>query len=101
MLRSTERVPFDARHQALPFQAEAVLAIRDLPYAALFHEQGLGKTKMALDLALQWLTSRRVDSVMVVTKKAFNSELGARDQISHQPASRCAQPGPTLELFCL
>ena len=71
MLRSTESVPFDARHQALPFQAEAVLATRELPYAALFHEQGLGKTKMALDLALHWLTSGAVDSVMVVTKKAL------------------------------
>ena len=71
MLRSTETVPFSARHQALPFQAEAVLATRDLPYAALFHEQGLGKTKMALDLALHWLTSGAVDSVMVVTKKAL------------------------------
>ena len=47
------------------------MATRDLPYAALFHEQGLGKTKMALDLALHWLTSRSVDSVMVVTKKAL------------------------------
>lgn len=71
MLRSTERVPFSARQEALPFQAEAVLATRDLPYAALFHEQGLGKTKMALDLALHWLTSGSVDSVMVVTKKAL------------------------------
>ena len=71
MLRSTESVPFGARHQAFPFQAEAVLATRDLPYAALFHEQGLGKTKMALDLALHWLTSGAVDSVMVVTKKAL------------------------------
>ena len=71
MLRSTEIAPFTARQQALPFQAEAVLATRELPYAALFHEQGLGKTKMALDLALHWLTSGAVDSVMVVTKKAL------------------------------
>ena len=47
------------------------MGTRDLPYAALFHEQGLGKTKMALDLALHWLTSGAVDSVMVVTKKAL------------------------------
>ena len=71
MLRSTERLPFSAHRQALPFQAEAVLATRDLPYAALFHEQGLGKTKMALDLALHWLTSGTVDSVIVVTKKTL------------------------------
>ena len=71
MLRSTERLPFSAHRQALPFQAEAVLATRDLPCAALFHEQGLGKTKMALDLALHWLTSGTVDSVIVVTKKTL------------------------------
>ena len=71
MLRSTERMTLGAHHAALPFQAEAVLATRDLPYAALFHEQGLGKTKMALDLALHWLTSSSVDSVIVVTKKAL------------------------------
>ena len=71
MLRSNEGVTFDALHQAMPFQAEAVLATRNLPYAALFHEQGLGKTKMALDLALHWLTAGTVDSVMVVTKKAL------------------------------
>ena len=47
------------------------MATRGLPYAALFHEQGLGKTKMALDLALHWLTSGTVDSVIVVTKKAL------------------------------
>ena len=47
------------------------MATRELPYAALFHEQGLGKTKMALDLALHWLTSSAVDSVLVVTKKAL------------------------------
>ena len=47
------------------------MATRNLPYAALFHEQGLGKTKMALDLALHWLTSGSVDSVMVVTKKSL------------------------------
>ena len=71
MLKPTEKAPFRANHQALPFQAEAVLATRNLPYAALFHEQGLGKTKMALDLALHWLTSGSVDSVMVVTKKSL------------------------------
>ena len=71
MLRPSESVPFAARHEALPFQAEAVLATRDLPYAALFHEQGLGKTKMALDLALHWLMSGAADSVIVVTKKAL------------------------------
>ena len=87
MLRSDEGVTYNARHQALPFQAEAVLATRDLPYAALFHEQGLGKTKMALDLAIHWLTSGSVDSVIVVTKKALvsNWEREARFHTNLRP----------------
>ena len=40
-----------------------------LPYAAIFHEQGLGKTKIAVDLALFWLEEDTVDTVFIVTKK--------------------------------
>ena len=71
MLRVRDQVPLSGKHAALPYQAEAVRVIRNLEYAALFHEQGLGKTKMALDLALYWLVSGIVDSVLVVTKKAL------------------------------
>ena len=71
MLRTDQRIRYSASHDALPYQAEAVDATVDLDYAALFHEQGLGKTKMALDLALRWLTSGTVDSVLVVTKKSL------------------------------
>ncbi len=71
MLRTDHRIRYSARHEALPYQADAVKATVDLEYAALFHEQGLGKTKMALDLALRWLAARTVDSVLVVTKKSL------------------------------
>ena len=71
MLRGIEDLRLESCHEALPFQAEAVRAVRDLEYAALFHEQGLGKTKMALDLSLYWLVSGSVDSVVVVTKKSL------------------------------
>ena len=64
-------MPLSSRHAALPYQAEAVRVTRDLEYAALFHEQGLGKTKMALDLILHWLASGVVDSVLVVAKKTL------------------------------
>ena len=40
-----------------------------LPYAAVFHEQGLGKTKIAIDLILLWLSQDVVDTVFIVTKK--------------------------------
>jgi len=40
-----------------------------MEYSAILHEQGLGKTKIAIDLALYWLKSRDIDSVMIITKK--------------------------------
>lgn len=46
-------------------------AVKGLPYAAIFHEQGLGKTKIGVDLALEWLKSNVVDSVLVVTKRGL------------------------------
>jgi len=60
-----------ALHEAFRFQVEAVEAIKDLEYAAVFHEQGLGKTKIAIDTLLHWLTTQTVDSVIVVTKRGL------------------------------
>ncbi len=56
---------------ALDFQKKAVEEIRDLEYAAIFHEQGLGKTKMAIDLSLYWLERKQVDTILLVTKKGL------------------------------
>ena len=61
----------DPRHQAFLYQVQAVEAVRRLQYAALFHEQGLGKTKIGLDLALSWLKEGAVDSVIIVTKRSL------------------------------
>ncbi|HVT37658.1 MAG TPA: DEAD/DEAH box helicase [Gemmatimonadaceae bacterium] len=61
----------EAKHAGFPYQVEAVEAIKDLEYAAVFHEQGLGKTKIAIDLALLWLRSQVVDSILFVTKKGL------------------------------
>jgi SNF2 family DNA or RNA helicase len=54
---------------AFPFQIEAFNSLKDLDYAAVFHEQGLGKTKIAIDLLLHWLASSLIDTVLIVTKK--------------------------------
>ncbi|PYE26362.1 helicase-like protein [Paraburkholderia silvatlantica] len=59
------------KREAFPYQAEAVEAVRDLPYAAVFHEQGLGKTKIAIDIILYWLQKDAVDTVLLVTKKTL------------------------------
>ena len=60
----------------------------------MFHEQGLGKTKMALDLALYWLVSGAVDSVMVVTKKGLveNWQKEARTHTTLRPVVLGAGP---------
>ncbi len=59
------------KHDAYPYQLDALLAIKELSYAAIFHEQGLGKTKIAIDLLLYWLGNDIVDTVFVVTKKTL------------------------------
>ncbi len=60
-----------SRHSAFPYQGEAADAIKDLEYAAVFHEQGLGKSKIALDVVLYWLSRKLVDSVIIVSKKSL------------------------------
>ena len=61
----------NVKHSAFPYQAAATREAKNLPYVGLFHEQGLGKTKIALDLAISWLVGGVVDSVLVVTKKSL------------------------------
>ena len=60
-----------AKHEAYPYQLDAVRAVEPLSYAAIFHEQGLGKTKIAIDLVLLWLIQDTVDTVFVITKKSL------------------------------
>ena len=60
---------FADRSRAHPYQDAAVRRLRDLEYAGVFHEQGLGKTKIGLAIALHWLRESAVDVVLIVTKK--------------------------------
>ena len=57
--------------QAFTYQTEAAEAIKGLEYAAVFHEQGLGKTKIAVDVLLHWLRTQTVDTVLLVVKKGL------------------------------
>ncbi|MER8866840.1 SNF2-related protein [Mesorhizobium sp. M0751] len=49
------------------------------------HEQGLGKTKIGLDLALSWLSRDLVDSVLIITKKSlienWRTEIGSHSHL--------------------
>ena len=69
LIKSNAKYNFSAKLSAFDYQHEAFLAIKDKPYAAIFHEQGLGKTKIAIDLLIYWLLYRDIDTVLVVTKK--------------------------------
>ncbi len=71
MLKTHRPADFTAKHGGFVYQVEALEAVKDLPYSAVFHEQGLGKTKIGVDLALYWLTHDIVDSVIIVTKKGL------------------------------
>ena len=74
------------KFEAYPYQVDAMQAIKDLTYAAVFHEQGLGKTKIAIDLILYWLEYDIVDTVFIVTKKSliqnWINELNAHSYIT-------------------
>jgi SNF2 family DNA or RNA helicase len=70
-LRVSREASREAKHSGFPYQLDAVEAIKNLAFAAVFHEQGLGKTKIAIDLALTWLREGAVDSILFVTKKSL------------------------------
>lgn len=71
MLKVTRAPSLAAKHEGFGYQVAAVEAIRNLDYSAVFHEQGLGKTKIGIDLSLLWLRLDLVDSIIIVTKKSL------------------------------
>ena len=72
-------------HKAFAYQIEAVNAVKDLEYAAIFHEQGSGKTKVAIDLIVHWLAHRQLDTALIVVKKGlldnWQTELASHSQL--------------------
>lgn len=62
---------YEAKFNSFTYQSQAVDFAKDLEYAAIFHEQGLGKTKIALDIALYWISQKEIDTVLIVTKKGL------------------------------
>jgi SNF2 family DNA or RNA helicase len=61
----------DIKHQAYEYQSNAVEQFADLEYAAIFHEQGLGKSKIAIDLSIYWLKKELIDTVWFIVKKSL------------------------------
>ena len=84
-LRLKREPDLTLKHEAFGYQLAAVNAVKDLEYAAIFHEQGLGKTKVAIDLIAYWLSHRLLDTVLIVAKKGlvdnWQRELASHTQL--------------------
>lgn len=93
---------FIAKYEAFPYQKEAFEAVKDLEYAAIFHEQGLGKTKIAIDLLLYWLQNTSLDTVMVVTKKQLVANWIREFQVhtAIKPAILTSNKNDNFRVFC-
>ena len=71
MLKPIRNLDLSARFSGYAYQLEAIETVKELEYSALFHEQGLGKTKIGIDLSLEWIKGNVVDCVMIVTKRSL------------------------------
>ncbi len=71
MMLKEIKLNLKATHQAFNYQADAFNAIKNKEYFGIFHEQGLGKTKIGIDLALHWIRNNECDGVVFVTKKSL------------------------------
>lgn len=71
MLKGFEALDLSPNFHGYAYQLNAVESVKSLEYAALFHEQGLGKTKIGLDLALNWISTKTLDTVIIITKKGL------------------------------
>lgn len=59
------------KHLGFDYQLQAFNSLKNNEYGAIFHEQGLGKTKIAIDIFLYWFEIKTVDTVLIVVKKTL------------------------------
>jgi SNF2 family DNA or RNA helicase len=71
LIKLNKEPNINPKYKAFPYQDEAVRSICDLEYAAVFHEQGLGKSKIAIDVMLYWLEKKYIDTVIFIVKKSL------------------------------
>ena len=71
--RTMMRNRLEDRTDGHRYQKEGVESLQDLEYAGILHEQGLGKTKIGLGVALYWLRSGAVTNVLAITKNIIET----------------------------
>src|SRR5665647_565318 len=71
---------FSPRTVALPHQREAIEYVKTHSSAALFDEQGLGKTKIVIDAFADLMALREIDAALVIAPMTllFNWEQEVR-----------------------
>ena len=62
---------FRSISNSLDVQFRSLEKVKDLDYCAIFLEQGLGKSKIAIDLTLHWFKNKILSNVIVFTKKGL------------------------------
>jgi len=69
----TNRISFDygPRLKPLPHQIEASKFLFDREWAALFDEQGLGKTKIVIDALAELFSAQTIEGAIIICKKSL------------------------------
>jgi len=62
---------YSSKYEGYEYQRDAVEKVKSLEFGAIFHEQGLGKTKIGIDILLSWLHNDIADTVIIVAKKSL------------------------------
>ncbi|MBU4270674.1 MAG: DEAD/DEAH box helicase [Planctomycetes bacterium] len=62
---------FEPRLRPYPHQVEAVSFLSERDYAALFDEQGLGKTKIIIDTICQGIATQVIQGALIVCRKSL------------------------------
>ena len=62
---------FRSKTKTFNVQDDVIKKIKNLDYAGIFFEQGLGKTKIAIETLLSWFSEQKIERVIIVTKKVF------------------------------
>jgi SNF2 family DNA or RNA helicase len=70
-MRSSVAFDYAPRLKPLPHQIEATKFLIDRDWAALFDEQGLGKTKIVIDALARLFAEHKIEGAIVICKKSL------------------------------
>ena len=75
-LRLQREANLSAKKRGFAYQLAALDAVKDLEYAAIFHEQGLGKTKQLIDAITQEVSQGQLGGALVICPNTLKTTWG-------------------------